>query len=291
MDAATSGSRRFLGRQAALATMHAKERVIAPALEARLGLFLVVPSGIDTDRFGTFTGDVPRAGSMREAALAKARHGMAASGLALGVASEGSHGPHPSVPFAVAGIELVVLVDDAHHIVIEEFVVDEHTNHAHTLTREGRDLDGFLSRIGFPAHAVVVRPEGELLPGAPIVKGINCPDALVEAVARCREAAASGLALVQSDLRAHVNPTRMRAIARAAGRLAARAATACPGCDTPGFGVVEVVTGLPCRDCGAPGTRASHRVHGCVACDYRFEEPVDGAHEGADPMWCGTCNP
>ncbi|NHB77752.1 hypothetical protein [Rhodobacter calidifons] len=55
----------------ALGTMHGKAAAIAPPL-ARLGIAVVVPEGLDTDRFGTFTGEVPRAGGMVEAARAKA---------------------------------------------------------------------------------------------------------------------------------------------------------------------------------------------------------------------------
>ena len=46
------------GRRAVLATMHGKEEVIVPAL-APLGLALSVCPGLDTDRFGTFSGEVP----------------------------------------------------------------------------------------------------------------------------------------------------------------------------------------------------------------------------------------
>ena len=51
--------------------MHDKAAAIAPP-PARLGLAVAAPEGLDTDRFGTFTGAVPRAGNMVESARAKA---------------------------------------------------------------------------------------------------------------------------------------------------------------------------------------------------------------------------
>jgi len=48
-----------LPERVALGTMHGKAAAIAPPL-ARLGIALVVPEGLDTNRFGTFTGEVPR---------------------------------------------------------------------------------------------------------------------------------------------------------------------------------------------------------------------------------------
>jgi len=74
--------------RAALGTMHGKAAAIVPPL-ARLGITLVVPKRLDTDRFGTFTAEVPRKGTMDDAARTKARAAIAATGLPVGIASEG----------------------------------------------------------------------------------------------------------------------------------------------------------------------------------------------------------
>ena len=76
--------------RAALGTMHGKAAAIAPPL-ARLGITLVVPEGLDNDRFGTFTAEVPREGTMEYAARAKARSAIAATGSSVGIASEGAY--------------------------------------------------------------------------------------------------------------------------------------------------------------------------------------------------------
>ena len=93
-----------------LATQHGKLRALAPPLARRLGL-IVEPAAIDTDAFGTFTGTTARTGTAAEAALAKARAGMAAAGLDLGLASEGSFGPHPWLPFGAGGVETLAFID------------------------------------------------------------------------------------------------------------------------------------------------------------------------------------
>lgn len=108
-----------LGRQASLATRHAKEQALALPMRFELGLELAVPPDLDTDALGTFCGEVARQGTPAQVCLRKARLGMAATGLPLGVANEGSFGPHPSVPCIAAGIEMMTFVDDergrAHH--------------------------------------------------------------------------------------------------------------------------------------------------------------------------------
>lgn len=56
---------------AVIATMHAKERAIAPVLLRKLELAATVAPGFDTDRFGTFSREIERVGSQLDAARAK----------------------------------------------------------------------------------------------------------------------------------------------------------------------------------------------------------------------------
>ena len=53
----------FRGRRAALGTKHRKEAVIAPLVRDGLGVEAVVPPDFDSDRFGTFTREIPRVGT------------------------------------------------------------------------------------------------------------------------------------------------------------------------------------------------------------------------------------
>jgi hypothetical protein len=78
---------RYRDRRAVLATMHGKERAIGRPLRAGLGLEIVVPAALDTDRLGTFSGEVERVGSPWDVAIRKARFGMAATGLPFGIAN------------------------------------------------------------------------------------------------------------------------------------------------------------------------------------------------------------
>ena len=73
--------------------MHCKHRVIEPVL-ARLGLRFQPPPFIDTDCFRTFTREIGRSGSPRQAVLAKAQAGLHLCHAAdFAIASEGV-GPH-----------------------------------------------------------------------------------------------------------------------------------------------------------------------------------------------------
>lgn len=106
----------YADRWAVLATKHDKLPLVAPPLAA-VGV-KVTGVADNTDQLGTFTEEVRRPGTPLETAVAKARLGMAATGSALGLASEGSIGPHPASPFLTADIEVVVLVDADRDLVV-----------------------------------------------------------------------------------------------------------------------------------------------------------------------------
>ena len=88
----------FKDRIAVLGTMHQKERVIAPLLEKELGIKVTVPENFNTDKFGSFTREIDRPGSQIEAARLKVQQALLLTGENLGIASEGSFAPHPSLP-------------------------------------------------------------------------------------------------------------------------------------------------------------------------------------------------
>jgi hypothetical protein len=280
----------YAGRLAALGTMHGKEAALAPPLRQQLGLGLVVPQ-IDTDRFGTFTGETPRIGTMRDTAIGKARAAMAASGLPLGLASEGSFGPHPSLIVVPATIELLVFVDDERDLVVAETLVSLETNFSHALADRAESALAFLGRCGFPDHAVIVRASQPRDRADSLFKGIRDVVEVLRAVEVCKAASLDGKARLETDMRAHMNPTRMRVLQQLATQLSLRLSVACPACTLPGFGLVDRRLGLPCRDCGEATSLPLAEVHGCARCDYVEERPDPTATALADAKWCPACNP
>lgn len=280
----------YRGRAVALATMHAKERAIARPMRAGLGARVVVPTGIDTDALGTFTGEIARVGTPATVALAKARLGMEHAGLPLGMASEGSFGPHPALPFLTIDEEFLVFVDDVWGMHVIERLVTTATNAASTEATESDELARFLRQVGFPTHAVIVRPACVALPG-PITRGITDGTLLQSAIARCQAASGARRVCVETDLRAHVNPTRMRAIRRLAVRLARRLRTACPACGAPGWGTIDVERGLPCAQCGQPTDLVLREIAGCARCAFRRTQPRQDGRSAASPGECAWCNP
>lgn len=281
----------LVGQRAVIATMHGKERVIAPILVHSLGLSVEVPTNFDTDRFGTFTGEIERTGSQLDAARAKIQAAFDhIPDARVAVASEGSFGPDPVIPFLGLGRELVLLVDRESGLELTGHDATLETNYAHTIVHDLAAALAFAERVHFPDHAVIVMGcrGDQPAPDIALHKGIVRTDQVERAVQDVL--ALAGVAFVETDMRAYLNPTRMRAIGRATTDLVRRFRSRCPVCAHPGFDVTERVPGLPCEWCGAATRVVKTEVLSCADCGHHTERPaVDPAT--ADPGQCALCNP
>ncbi len=274
----------YRGRLIAVGTRHGKQHQFAPAFRSLLGAELQTPPDLDTDRFGTFTGEVARRGSAAEAARGKARLAMEVTGLPYGLASEASYGAQPGGWYGHE--EIVVFCDDALGIeILEGHRSASVPGSSHQVSR-AEDLPGPLL-TGLPEQALTVRPSGSARAAA-VVRGITDSDAVSAAVAAAVAASPDGLAVVEPDLRAHHNPSRRLVLYRLAFSLANRLATGCPACAAPGFGRADAESGLPCRDCGTPTALVRAEIHACAVCPHRLTRPVPS---DADPAVCPSCNP
>ncbi|SHF87634.1 hypothetical protein SAMN05444339_1184 [Loktanella atrilutea] len=275
-------------RKVVVATMYGKERAFGPVLAKRLGWDLVVPDGFDTDALGTFTGEVPRSGTIEETAIAKARLGAAETGLSLAIASEGAYGPHPHFPFLGAGLEIAVLLDTHTGRVIREHILDERPVYDHITYGSQTELDSFLDRIRFPQQTVILRNQGKT---DKIFKGIQDRDSLGTALIALSKSSAGETILIQTDMPAHLNPRRMESLGLLAEKLADRLTCKCPACDAAGFGLTDTRKGLRCAGCGHPTRLAVGEIWSCTVCSHLSHQPRRDGLAEADPGQCERCNP
>ncbi|MDP3506532.1 MAG: hypothetical protein Q8T09_00950 [Candidatus Melainabacteria bacterium] len=295
---------RYLNQKAFLATKHDKARAIARPMRMGIGLEVVTSSAIDTDLLGTFTGEVRRNCSPLDTVLKKARMGMAVSGLPLGLANEGSFGPHPYLFFVPGTQEIMAFIDDHLEIEVTEQLVSAETNFNQALAESSRDLCDFLIRAKFPSHGLIVRPNSEQgnvgvsaadggLPAADglVIKGVCSLGELERAIELCKLRSTDGKAFVETDMRAHMNPTRQRVIRRLAVKLARRLMQLCPSCACPGWGVTDFLPGLPCDLCGLATEKPLFEIHSCQKCSHQERLLRRDGQVSVDPRECNYCNP
>jgi hypothetical protein len=277
----------FNGRQLLIATQHGKEKVIKPILENSLGVQSIISSAIDTDIFGTFTGEVARPDSPVETLRKKCLYAMEQTGADLAVASEGSFGSHPQLYMLPANEEWMIFIDKINHLEILARELSANTNFSGQYLQTKEELEQFAKKTFFPSHALILRDaEGGV---NKIVKGIQDTSVLRNEFETMHHV--YGRVFVETDMRAMYNPTRMQVIAAVANKLVEKINRCCPFCNTPGFDVVQVQQGLPCSLCSSPTRSIKTLIYGCKKCSYEQAADYPDKKEKEDPMYCDYCNP
>ncbi|MDT0224029.1 DUF6671 family protein [Gordonia sp. AC31] len=270
----------------AVGTAHGKHRQLAGAFADTFGATLVVPTGLDTDQFGTFSGEVTRHLTAQDAAVAKAQLAMTITGIPLAIASEATYGN--LYGFIPVHEEILVFCDHTRGIQLTETTRTTLTPGPPRPITQPDDALPAAATFGFPQQGAVVfsRP-----PQPPRIfgKGITDPATLHATATDALTLAHATPLYIGPDLRAHHNPTRQVTLTEVAHTLATRLATLCPRCRCPGYGTIATQLGLPCRECNTPTDQPHADIHGCPRCSHRHTVPR--SPHRADPGACPTCNP
>lgn len=284
-------SEAYSGTSIILTTKHAKSIAIAPPFQEKLQAS-VVEYVVNTDRLGTFSGEVEREGTALECARRKCEWSLECLGdtVEFALANEGSFGPHPFVPVLPCDQEILYFIDRRHGFHFHLSHVSENTNYRTEAVHSLEALQKLASESRFPSHALILRPDGRGTT-EPLFKGIDSTDALEEAYKECLKYSTNGEIWVETDMRAQFNPSRMEVIGELAAKLAERLTAHCPKCNTPGWGIVRTEKGLECSWCGSETELVKSEIHGCTKCDY---EEITARADGltaAEPRSCRYCNP
>jgi hypothetical protein len=281
----------YAGCEIVLTTKHNKIHAIAPPFGANLGA-LVVENVMDTDLLGTFSGEVLRQGSALDCARQKCEWSLnnLNSKFEYGLSSEGSFGPHPYFPFIPCDSEILYFIDLKRNFQLHMSHISEKTNYFMKVVTTYDEILAIANKVLFPSHALILKPNQ---PNSrnPIFKGLDTEASLQEAFNECLKYTQDGKVWLETDMRAHVNPSRMAVIQELAEVFSKRLATCCPACQTPGWGVVNHIKGLPCSACGMQTTLTQLEAFGCVTCDYQEQLARADGKKFADPGNCNYCNP
>ncbi|QCK16721.1 DUF6671 family protein [Mangrovivirga cuniculi] len=272
----------FKNKIITIATKHKKEWVIGPLLNHFLKADYIIPENFDTDVFGTFSGEIERKGTPLENARLKCEQAMELTGTQIAIASEGSFGMHPALPFINSNEEWVLLVDSVNKIEVFARELSASTNYNYQEIQTLDDLEKFAINSGFPEHGLILKTEQECIKGIVDFKVLN--RIFKELMSKSERVE------VMTDMRANFNPTRREVIKKATYKLMERLKSLCPVCQTPGFRITDFEEGLPCSQCGCPTAGIKTYIYSCSKCDYTSRKT--NLHKKLeDPVYCQLCNP
>jgi hypothetical protein len=262
-----------------LSSKHLKEQILQPLFEPH-GVELFVPFGFDTDVYGTFCGTMPRMEGPRQTVKEKCLAGMAFAKKRQGLASEGSFGPHPASPFLNINEEWLVYIDLDQNLEIYGHSISMDICHQQ-LDYRSDQISDFLTKIQFGRQGLVLK-DGKN--GEVIAKGLTKEDELIQLLQKHPNW------ILETDLRAHMNPLRQKNIASAGNNLIQRMQSCCPKCAKPDFSVVQYSGKLPCNWCKKATNTYELLTYSCAYCLHQtIEKRKDLLME--DPQHCPHCNP
>jgi hypothetical protein len=277
----------FRGRDLFIASMHKKENALAAILESELEVNIITKKDFNTDVFGTFSGEIERKTNPYDTLKLKCESAHKHSNCELILASEGSFGPHPNCFFLPLNEELLMLYDFKNKIEIVSKIISSDTNFASEEISDEFELLEFTKKVNFPSHGLILRENKN--DKLNIVKGITDWKTLLKTFLTFQEK--SKTVYVETDMRAHLNPTRMRQIQKCGIELIKKIKNYCPRCKTPGFDVSTIKKGLPCELCHSPTNSILSYIYSCKKCSYSSEKKFPNNKLTEDPMFCDSCNP
>ena len=277
----------YKNRSLLIVTKHGKDKVIAPILDEWLGVKSYTANDINTDIFGTFSGEILRASDPITTVREKCIYGMNLLGADLAVASEGSFGPHPFIPFISADEEFLIFIDKQQQVEIVVRELSTSTNFLIQKIKSISELEEFLDRVNFPSHGIFINVTDKFNN----IKryAINSNEELNQV--SIEDFFTENNVEVETDMRAMNNPTRMNVIEQATLKLVNRINAKCKNCNKPGFGITDYEEGLPCEYCGFPTKSIINVIYSCNYCMYKEVKLNPKGKLKENPMYCNFCNP
>jgi predicted Zn-ribbon and HTH transcriptional regulator len=281
----------YNNRVAILATMHNKEKVISPLLKEHLEINVIVPQGLNTDVFGTFTREIKRPDTQIITARLKAKKALEMYDEEIAIASEGSFAPHPLIPYIYANREIIIFLDQENGLEIIGEVFSMETNFNHQTISSLEEAEEFAQKVGFPEHGLVISFDNISTGTTEFIKGITSKENLINSVETAIKNTSDNKFHIETDMRAMYNPTRMKNIAFATQDLINKINSLCPQCHTPGFMINQKIPGLPCELCHQPTSLIKAVIFQCQKCGFTQQQLFPNNQEFADPSLFEYCNP
>ena len=266
----------------ALLTQHGKQHQIQPGIN-QLGWNLIHTQGYDTDKLGTFSGEVARQLSPLECAQKKAEIACSLTQAEYGLGSEGSFSPS-SFGFGTANLEIIACVNRSGKLMAigyhEALVMVDSI----TLTSAADDaLEMYLNNLPEKQASII------MVAGTPLAKGVCDKQRIASCLTSLPEHAFKQGVEVSYDLRAHLCPERQKNISAATNDLTKKLNAHCPQCGEIGFWPEHIEAGLLCQWCHQPTKVTKAHIAKCNHCGFHQYQPVE--EEFANPQYCHYCNP
>ena len=278
----------YQGECFVIATKHHKSIALAPAFSSRLGAGMMEYYA-DTDQLGAFTMANPSKLSPIQIARQKCLWVLEKTNADFAIGSEGSFLPHPDRPYMQANHEVLYFIDRRNNIEIYETSISTEMHYFSEIVSTQEELLKFAKQARFPSHGILLCPFPKHA-GQKLFQEITSFEKLIQHFNEAKKRSGMGKVWVETELRAHLNPTRMKHIEKLGHQLIDRLISLCPQCKAPGCGQAQLTPELTCKTCGSNAGKMGAEIIRCSQCEY-FEKKSHVSPNHTDAWLCPNCNP
>lgn len=274
----------FKDRKLYFVTNHKKDEVFKDVFLQKLLVEVVGFNSLNTDKFGSFTGEVKRKKDMISTCRNKILEAKKVFDHDLFVSSEGSF-VSDSLGVLVRDFEVLMFKDFKNDF---EIVVSGETYKTNCLSRKIYSIDdlvNFVNAVGFPRNGIILKSFRA------VYKDFVDIDHLYSVYDKIKSSLFVKYIVAETDMRADKNEFRMNFLKEMASKSVNVLSSECPSCSAPGFQIKNYLTGKLCRLCLNPTNEVSFEILGCCKCDFSLKKKNDKDGDLANPLNCNFCNP
>lgn len=274
--------------------MHGKEKILQPLFNRYFFATLITPESLDTDKFGTFTGEIKRDQDLKDVLRKKAFEGIKLTGLNYALASEGTFRPHPQIPFIECNQESLIFLDTKNKVEIFSHTLSTESKNMYIEAKNINQIRSFLIDINLGKQGVIVKPSFDYKDSKKFIyKGLTSSKEVYFAYLQIKKKFKSQSVWIETDNRAFMSPKRQQVIYDCGLKLINKLKSLCPKCSFPGFEVKDYEPGLRCSNCNIPSNKPLKEIWHCInpKCSYKESKNRSDGRVSLDPTFCDWCNP
>lgn len=283
----TEITNRWQNMQFWMATKHEKDAILSPLFEEAFQQ-QVLNLKIDTDVFGTFSGEIERPTDQKGTALKKLEAARTIQPNGVIIVSEGAFFPYPDMPLLNLNVEILVLHEPLNNLLIWSEYRSLESNAAKLTTTNLREAVQFANKLKFPETGIILMSAQRAVKDRTIIKNLISIEEFESSFLLLSKNETESV-ILETDLRAMRNPIRRKNIYEAGKKLIENMQSYCPNCNTPGYTIQSAEAGLPCAWCNSATKNTAFHIWQCAACMYQEKKTVNQPF--ADPGTCDLCNP
>ena len=270
-----------------MATKHEKAAILSPLFENTFQQNIQTLH-LDTDVFGTFSGEIERPSDQKGTALQKLLAARSIHPTGVIIVSEGAFFPYPEMPLLQVNVEILLLHEPIQNLYIWSEHTSLQTNAARLTTSNLGEAKEFAEKLGYPETGIILMSHQTKLLERTIIKNLYSLEELEQQFALLSNHETRPV-ILETDLRAMRNPIRRQNIFEAGKKLVEHMQCYCPNCSMPGYSIQSLAPGLPCAWCNTPTRNTAFYIWKCNNCNFEEKKPVEKPF--ADPGTCDQCNP